>query len=129
MMKSFINTAFSFITTTFMYLIGGLDLAFKTLAIIMVLDYITGVISAIYNKKVNSKIGFKGILKKMLYLIAIIVASLLDNLLGQQVIRYVVIYFFVANDGISILENIAKCNVKLPQKLIDSLEQLKDKEK
>ena len=129
MMKSFINTAFSFIATTFMYLIGGLDLAFKTLAIMMVLDYITGVISAIYNKKVSSKIGFKGILKKMLYLIAIMVASLLDNLLGQQVIRYVVIYFFVANDGISILENIAKCNVKLPQKLIDSLEQLKDKEK
>lgn len=129
MMKSFINTAFSFIATTFMYLIGGLDLAFKTLAIMMVLDYITGVISAIYNKKVNSKIGFKGILKKMLYLIAIMVASLLDNLLGQQVIRYVVIYFFFANDGISILENIAKCNVKLPQKLIDSLEQLKDKEK
>lgn len=129
MMKSFINTAFSFIATSFMYLIGGLDLAFKTLAIMMVLDYITGVISAIYNKKVNSKIGFNGILKKMLYLIAIIVASLLDNLLGQQVIRYVVIYFFVANDGISILENIAKCNVKLPQKLIDSLEQLKDKEK
>ena len=129
MMKSFINTAFSFIATSFMYLIGGLDLAFKTLAIMMVLDYITGVISAIYNKKVNSKIGFNGILKKMLYLIAIMVASLLDNLLGQQVIRYVVIYFFVANDGISILENIAKCNVKLPQKLIDSLEQLKDKEK
>ena len=50
MMKSFINTAFSFIATSFMYLIGGLDLAFKTLAIMMVLDYITGVISAIYNK-------------------------------------------------------------------------------
>lgn len=125
-MKVIINSIFSFITTGFMWLVGGFDLAFKTLAIIMILDYITGVISAMYKKKINSKIGFKGILKKSLYIIVIILATLLDNLLNQNVIRYVVIYFFVANDGISILENIAKCNVKLPKKLIEMLEQIKN---
>lgn len=125
-MKVYISTAFSFIATGFTWLVGGFDLAFKTLAIVMLLDYITGVISAIYKKKVNSKIGFKGILKKSLYFIVIILATLLDNLLNQNVIRYVVIYFFVANDGISIVENIAKCNVKLPKKLLEMLEQLKN---
>lgn len=125
-MKVTINAIFSFIATGFMWLVGGFDLAFKTLAIIMILDYITGVISAMYKKKINSKIGFKGILKKSLYIIVIILATLLDNLLNQNVIRYVVIYFFVANDGISIIENIAKCNVKLPKKLTEMLEQLKN---
>lgn len=125
-MKVTINAIFSFIATGFMWLVGGFDLAFKTLAIIMILDYITGVISAMYKKKINSKIGLKGILKKSLYIIVIILATLLDNLLNQNVIRYVVIYFFVANDGISILENIAKCNVKLPKKLTEMLEQLKN---
>lgn len=125
-MKVYISSAFSLIATGFMFLIGGFDLAFKTLAIVMLLDYITGVISAIYHKKVNSKIGFKGILKKSLYFVVIILATLLDILLNQNVIRYVVIYFFVANDGISIIENIAKCNVKLPNKLLEVLEQLKN---
>lgn len=125
-MKFYINSAFSFIATGFIFLVGGFDLAFKTLAIVMLLDYVTGVISAIYHKKVNSKIGFKGILKKSLYFVVIILATLLDILLNQNVIRYVVIYFFVANDGISIIENIAKCNVKLPNKLLEVLDQLKN---
>lgn len=125
-MKTYISTCFSFIATSIMWLVGGFDLAFKTLGLIMLLDYISGVISAIYMKKVNSKIGFKGILKKSLYFVVIILATLLDNLLNQDVIRYVVILFFVANDGISILENIAKCNVKLPTKLTEMLEQLKN---
>lgn len=125
-MKYFISNLFSIIATSFVYLIGGIDISFKTLCIIMILDYISGVISAIYNKKLNSKIGFKGILKKCIYIIVIILATLLDNLLGQSgAIRTVVIYFFVANDGISILENVAETNVTLPKKLIEVLEQLK----
>lgn len=125
-MKYFISNLFSVITTSFIYLIGGLDIAFKSLCIVMILDYISGVISAIYNKKLNSKIGFKGILKKCIYIIVIILATLLDNLLGQSgAIRTVVIYFFVANDGISILENVAETNVPLPKKIMEVLEQLK----
>ena len=125
-MKYFISNLFSIIATSFIYLIGGIDISFKTLCIIMILDYISGVISAIYNKKLNSKIGFKGILKKCIYIIVIILATLLDNLLGQSgAIRTVVIYFFVANDGISILENVAETNVPLPKKIMEVLEQLK----
>jgi toxin secretion/phage lysis holin len=92
----------------------------------MALDYITGVMSAIYNKKLNSKIGYKGIIKKASYLLIIALSVILDRLLGQTgSVRTLVIYFFVANDGISILENVAEMNIPLPKKLKELLEQLK----
>ena len=94
----------------------------------IIIDYLTGVLSAIYNKKVNSKISFKGIIKKVSYLFIIALSVIIDNVLGQTgTIRTLVIYFFVANDGISILENVAEMGVPLPQKLVDTLEQLKKK--
>ena len=94
----------------------------------MVIDYLTGIASAIYNKNLSSKIGLKGILKKFCYLCVVALSVVIDNLTGQSgLIRSLVIYFFVANDGLSIIENMAEMNVKLPQKLIDSLEQIKKK--
>lgn len=126
-MKEILSNIFSIITTYFVYLIGGIDIAIQCLFIVMIIDYISGVISAIYNKKLNSKIGFKGILKKAVYILVIILAVILDTLLGQDgILRTIVIYFFVANDGISIIENIAEIGIPLPKKLIDTLEQLKN---
>lgn len=125
-MKEILSNIFSIITTYFVYLIGGIDIAIQCLFIVMIIDYISGVISAIYNKKLNSKIGFKGILKKAVYILVIILAVILDKLLGQDgILRTIVIYFFVANDGISIIENIAEMGIPLPKKLIEVLEQLK----
>ena len=127
-MKNYIleSSTLSVILTTLVYLLGGFDLALKSLLLVMIIDYITGVISAIYNKKLNSKIGFKGILKKFSYLFIIALSVIIDNILGQSgTFRTLVIYFFVANDGISILENSAEIGITLPQKLIDALEQLK----
>lgn len=125
-MKDFISGILSILATTFIYLIGGIDVTITILGTMMILDYISGVISAIYNKKLNSKIGFKGILKKAIYIIVVIMATLLDKLLGESgTIRNVVIYFFIANDGISIIENVAECNVPFPQKILDILEQIK----
>ena len=127
-MKHFINDVISVIFTTFVYLIGGFDIAIQSLLIVMVVDYLTGIASAIYNKELSSKIGFKGILKKFSYLCVVALSVVIDNLIGQSgLIRTLVIYFFVANDGLSIIENMAEMGVKLPQKLIDSLEQLKKK--
>lgn len=127
-MKHFINYILSVILTTIIYLLGGFDIALQSLLIVMIVDYLTGIVSAIYNKELSSKIGFKGILKKFSYLCVVALSVVIDNLTGQSgLIRTLVIYFFVANDGLSIIENMAEMGVKLPQKLIDSLEQIKKK--
>lgn len=127
-MKYVINNITSVLLTTIIYLLGGMDIALKSLIIIMMIDYITGIASAIYNKKLSSKIGFKGIIKKFSYLCVVSLSVVIDNLISQDgVIRTLVIYFFVANDGLSIIENMAEMDIKLPKKLIDSLEQIKKK--
>ena len=127
-MRHFINNAISVVLTTFVYLVGGIDIAMKSLLIVIVIDYITGVMSAIYNKELNSTIGLKGILKKFSYLIIVSLSVILDRIVGDTgAIRTLVIYFFVANDGISIVENIGKMGVPLPKKLTEVLEQLRNK--
>lgn len=127
-MKQFITNGISFIITCLTYFLGGFDLALKSLLIVMIIDYLTGVSSAIYNKKLSSKIGFKGIIKKFCYLLVVGLSVAIDNLTGQNgIIRSLVIYCFIANDGISIIENMGELDIKLPQKLIDTLEQLKKK--
>lgn len=127
-MKTFFNEVVSGILTTVVFLLGGLDIALKSLLIVMLIDYLTGVASAIYNKKLNSNIGFKGIVKKFCYLLIVALAVVIDNLTGQYgIIRTLVIYFLVSNDGISILENMGELGIKLPSKLLDVLEQLKNK--
>lgn len=127
-MKHLINDVASVILTTFVYLVGGFDIAIQSLLIVMVIDYLTGIASAIYNKELSSKVGFKGIIKKFCYLLVVALSVVIDNLLGQSgLIRSLVIYFFVANDGLSIIENMAEMNIKLPEKLIDALEQIKKK--
>ena len=127
-MKHLINNVFSVILTTFVYLLGGIDIALQSLLIVIIIDYLTGIASAIYNKELSSKVGFKGIIKKFSYLLVVALSVVIDNLLGQSgLIRSLVIYFFVANDGLSIIENMSEMNIKLPQKLIDALEQIKKK--
>lgn len=127
-MKIAINNVFSVILTTIVYLLGGIDIALQSLLIVIVIDYLTGIASAIYNKELSSKLGFKGIIKKFSYLLVVALSVVIDKLLGQSgLIRSLVIYFFVANDGLSIIENMAEMNIKLPQKLIDALEQIKKK--
>lgn len=128
-MKYLFNEVSSIILTFTIYYLGGFDVALKSLLIIVIIDYITGVLSAIYNKKLSSKIGFRGILKKFAYLFIVALSVVLDKILGNTgTVRNLVIYFFVANDGISILENVAEMNIPLPKKLTEILEQLKDKE-
>lgn len=125
-MKNIIQSDLSAILTVTLFLLGGIDIALKSLIIIIIVDYLTGIAAAIYNKKLNSKVGFKGIVKKLCYFLIVAVAVVVDNLTGQHgIIRTLVIYFLVANDGLSIIENLSKMDIKLPKKLIESLEQLK----
>ncbi|MBR5593892.1 MAG: phage holin family protein [Bacteroidaceae bacterium] len=113
--------------TSAAYLFGGLDTALLTLAIVMALDYITGICKAIKQKKLNSKAGVLGILKKFGYLVIVALAVVIDRMAGDTgTVRTLVIYFFVANDGLSILENWGAMGLPLPKKLFEVLEQLKN---
>lgn len=126
-MKNFINFVSGTLLTGIAYFLGGWDSALQILILVMVLDYITGIIKAIKKKKLNSKTGIWGIIKKFGYLIIVGLSVVMDKLVGDTgAIRTMVIYFFVANDGISILENWGGMGLPLPQKLIDVLEQLKN---
>lgn len=125
------RTVFSLVIATIgvflSWLFGGWDIAVQVLVALMVIDYITGVIVAYINGDIDSRVGFKGILKKVLILIALIVGVLLDRLIGiEWTFRTVVCYFFIGNEGWSILENIGKTGLPIPDKLKDKLAQLKD---
>lgn len=107
---------------------GDMNGLLVALLIMMVLDYITGVFVAIFRKKLDSSIGFKGILRKVMMLVLVAVGHVLDvYVLGgdSDVCRTVVCGFYVANEGISILENTARMGVRYPKKLLNILRQLK----
>lgn len=108
-------------------LLGGWDKLITALLIFMCLDYLTGVIKAIYNKDLSSEIGFKGLAKKVLILIIVAVAVIVENTMGVPAIREMVIMFFTINEAISILENAAQMGLPIPEKLKEVLLQLRTK--
>lgn len=113
------------------WFLGTWDIALQVLVCFMVLDYITGVLRAYVNKEVSSAIGLKGIARKTVIFIVLIVAVLLDRLLntGNWVFRTLICYFYIANEGISLLENCAGLGLPIPEKLKEALAQLKEGEK
>lgn len=121
------NIGFSVSVGTIVYLLGGNDLLLKTITIIIVLDYITGILKAVYLKQISSSIGFKGIIKKITMFIVICLSYCIQVFVNNTIpIREIVITFFIVNEGISILEN-ASVLIPIPEKLKDILLQLKDK--
>ncbi len=108
------------------YMFGGCDLLLSVLLACIVIDYISGIIAAFFEKKLNSTVGFRGIAKKFLILCIVVVAHLAGQATGINEIRSLVIGFYIANEGISILENAGKMGVPLPKKLVEILEQLKE---
>ncbi|MCD7891453.1 MAG: phage holin family protein [Ruminococcus sp.] len=112
------------------FLWGQLDGLLYALIVFMVLDYLTGLISTWIHKDLSSVVGFISIAKKVLILILVAVGHLLDDYVlgGGSVCRSAVIGFYLANEGISILENAGNIGLPLPKKLTDVLEQLKNKE-
>lgn len=125
-MKEFICTILSGTTTVLIYLFGGFDVALSCLVIAIALDYISGIIKAFYTKQLSSKIGFKGLLKKIGILILVMVSVLVDRVAGNSgAIRTLVIYYFVANEGLSIVENLAETNIPIPAVLKRALKAIK----
>ena len=113
------------------WLLGSWDKALVVLIVFMVLDYGTGLLRAWINKEVSSDVGLMGIARKGLIFVVLIVAVMLDRLLntGTWVFRTLVCYFYIANEGISLLENCAGLGLPIPEKIKDALAQLKDGEK
>lgn len=107
---------------------GGVDGFLYALVIFVIIDYLTGVMVAILEKKLSSEIGYKGIFKKVLIFVMVGIGNLVDSkIIGNGgAIRTAVIFFYLSNEGISILENAGKIGLPIPKKLRDVLEQLKE---
>lgn len=110
------------------WFLGGLDGFVYALIVFVVVDYITGVMAAIIQKKVSSEVGFTGICKKVVIFCLVGMAHILDTQVIKtgSVLRTAVLFFYISNEGISIVENTARIGLPVPQKLIDVLEQLKE---
>ena len=113
------------------YYLGGCDGLLYALTIFVIIDYLTGVMCAVANKKLSSDVGFKGICRKVLIFLLVGVANVIDmQILGQgAILRTAVIFFYLSNEGISLLENAGRLGLPIPTKLRTVLEQLQDKEK
>ena len=113
------------------YFLGGVDGMMTALIVLMTLDYITGVMCAIVDKKLSSAVGFKGICKKCLILMLVGVANIIDiHVVGTgSALRGAVICFYMSNEGLSLLENAAYIGLPIPDKLREILEQLHDRDK
>lgn len=121
------STVIGIVGGFFVAIFGQWDSILWALLVIMVLDCLTGVIKAIYTKTMSSEIGFKGLLKKITILIIVALSNVLQQITGDNVaIREIVIMFYVANDGISVLENVAVIYPQMPKAIKDILLQIRD---
>ena len=123
-----IKALFAALATWLSYLVGGWDQAVEILVIVIALDYVTGVMAAWCRKDLNSYVGLKGIAKKVGMLILVTLAHQVDSLTGTNgVVRTAVIWFLIANDGLSILENLAETGLGIPDVLKQALAALKER--
>ena len=126
MEKNTITLATAEVCTILYFLFGEFDIALQCLLVFIVLDYISGLIKAYCTKTLSSKIGFKGILKKVGILAIVALSVSLDRLGGDTgAIRTLVIYYFVANEGLSVLENLAEAGIPIPNSIKKALKSIK----
>ena len=130
-MKNFIEAvqyAFAALGGAVGAVMGGFDGFLYALIVFVVVDYLTGIMAAILNKRLSSEVGFHGIFKKVVIFALVAVGHIVDTHVIQigSVIRTAVIFFYLSNEGISILENASLIGLPVPQKLKDVLEQLRD---
>lgn len=111
--------------------LGGMDGLLYALIAFVVIDYITGIMCAVDKRELSSSIGFKGIARKIIIFSLVGVANILDvYILGHVgVLRAAVIFFYLSNEGISILENTSKLGLPIPEKLQNILQQLNKEDK
>lgn len=111
------------------YFIGGCDGLLIALVVFVAVDHLTGVMCAISDKKLSSEVGFKGICRKVLIFLLVGIANILDaQVIGTgSVLRTAVIFFYLSNEGVSLLENAAHLGLPVPEKIKTVLEQLHDR--
>ena len=131
-MKEFWNSiqhAFAAVGGWLGYFLGGCDGLLYALLAFVVIDYITGVMYAIADKNLSSEVGFKGICRKVLIFLLVGIANVLDvQVIGTgSVLRTAVIFFYISNEGVSLLENAAHLGLPVPEKIKTVLEQLHDR--
>lgn len=131
-MKEFWNTiqlVFTGIGGWLGYFLGGWDGLLYALIAFVVIDYVTGVMCAISNHTLSSEVGFKGICRKVLIFLLVGIGSILDaHVIGSgSVLRTAVIFFYISNEGVSILANAARLGLPVPEKIKVVLEQLHDR--
>lgn len=129
-MKEVLQSIIAVVSTGLVYLLGGFDVSLMALVIAIVLDYISGVLKAYVTKELSSRIGLKGIIKKVGVLLVVMLAVIIDNVTGGTgAIRTLVIYYFVANEGLSVIENLGQAGVPIPQSIKKALKALKKENK
>lgn len=131
-MKEFWNTIqliFSAVGGWLGYFLGGCDGLLYALIAFVVIDYITGVMCAIINRELSSAVGFKGIFRKVLIFLLVGLANIIDvQVIGTgAVLRTAVIFFYISNEGVSLLENAGHLGLPIPEKIKTVLEQLHDR--
>lgn len=131
-MKEFWNTiqfVFSALGGWLGYFLGGCDGLLYALVAFVVIDYLTGVMCAITDKKLSSAVGFKGIFRKVLIFLLVGIANIIDvQVIGTgAVLRTAVIFFYISNEGVSLLENAGHLGLPIPEKIKTVLEQLHDR--
>ena len=131
-MKELWNTApviFAAIGGWLGYFLGGCDGLLIALVVFVAVDYLTGVICAVSDKKLSSEVGFKGICRKVLIFLLVGIANIVDvQVIGTgSVLRTAVIFFYLSNEGVSLLENAAHLGLPVPEKMKDILAQLHDR--
>ena len=131
-MKEFWNTIqliFTVIGGWLGWFLGGCDGLLYALIAFVAIDYITGVMCAVIDHRLSSEVGFKGIFKKVLIFLLVGVANILDvQVIGTGcVLRTAVIFFYISNEGVSLLENAAYLGLPVPEKIKTVLEQLHDR--
>lgn len=111
------------------WFLGGCDGLLYALIIFVTVDYITGVMCGVADKNLSSEVGFKGICRKVLIFLMVGIAHILDvHIIGSgSVLRTAAIFFYISNEGVSILENSAHLGLPVPEKLKSVLEQLHDR--
>jgi len=111
------------------YFLGGCDGLLVALVVFVTVDYLTGVMCAIEDKTLSSEVGFKGICRKVIIFMLVGIGHILDvNVIGTgSVLRTAIIFFYLSNEGVSLLENAGHLGLPIPEKLKDVLEQLHDR--
>lgn len=107
--------------------LGGWDLALRVLVAFVIIDYLTGVIAAWYERRLDSQVGMRGIARKVLLFVPVALAHWLDQLVGGTVLRSLAIWFYIANEGLSVTENLGRAGIPIPAVLMQALVQLKHK--